>query len=107
MRAANNNGITIAAGRRRDAGWAGNVLQAMRDPPLMQASARAAPDRTRSANRSIGRCSGRFWLALGPGLRSHTLASARTRSWRFVIYTISALRSQWQSRVVVAAWGRP
>src|SRR4029077_12101238 len=76
MRAANNNGITIAAGARRDAGWAGNVLQAMRDPPLMQASARAAPDRTRSANRSIGRCSGRFWLALGPGLRSHTLASA-------------------------------
>jgi len=51
MRAANNNGITIAAGRRRDAGWAGNVLQAMRDPPLMQASARAAPDRARSANR--------------------------------------------------------
>ena len=31
MRAANNNGITIAAGRRRDGGWAGNVSQAMRD----------------------------------------------------------------------------
>jgi len=44
----------MAAGRGR----AGNVLQIMRNPPLAQA-ARAAPDRARSARRSIGRCRGR------------------------------------------------
>lgn len=57
----------MAAGR--DRGCAGKVAQAMWNPPVTQASARAAPDRARSAPRSIAGCSARggcAWSRLAP-----------------------------------------